>query len=323
MKRLALTVLALTATAAANAATVSLAEANRPRAEFIAGLIVDRVPREHAGQWAGYTSQERLACELIEAAHVVCTRPGHPGTRLSLSEIQMTDIKSVDWGKPKVISSKAPEQVRSTIHLEKPISYHETISHTFSKTRTLLESAKVGAEASIRGLVGGEFAGVKAEVEVTAKITSEYQRQWGEASTQSDTVSREITVQGPINLEYEAKRSVDRVQRKVTPKADFSYRIVFTDDNGPRIRNLPHLFFVWNSWEEFQLVAQGLAPRDRPTPRELAHTRWEKDITHLYYEFLDRPLTKREVKSLKRPSAAKVSFLAEYDNVVSQEINVL
>ena len=296
---------------------ISLFEANRPRAQLIAAHCAKRLA--NPGLWAGYTAAEPLEGELRSANQINYWRRSSPHAVLVFWRPTLTDIKEVDWGEPITLERNVVERYSSTLRIEKAVHYTDTISHTFSKTRSLLEAAKVGAEVAIKAGLEAEYAGVKGSLEVSAKITAEYSRQWGTTEVQSDTVTRNLDVQGPISLDYEAVRSLDKMQRQITSRADFSYSIGLIDETGAGV-NPPRIYLVWQSWEEFLAVVNRLAPHYRtvgPQGRERV------EETPLYREFMDQPLSAEEITELTKPSDAEVSFLVEYDNVVSQDIKIV
>ena len=293
---------------------MSLFEANRPRAQMIAAMCAERLPEP--GLWAGYTAQERLVGELRRVDQINYWRASAPQAVVVMWNPVMNDLKEVDWGEEQIIESNVIERYASTILLEKPIVYKESVSHTFSKTRTLLEQAKVGAEAAVKASVGAEYAGAKGSLEVSAKIYAEYQRQWGEEAHVSDTVSRDIEVQGPITLSYEAERAVNKTQRLITARTDFTYAIGLIDETGAGV-NPPRIYHTWQSWQEFLAVVKGLAPRTR------ADRNGNPQDVPMYHEFLNRPLQAHQLDQLERPTDGEISFLVEYDNVLHQDIKVI
>ena len=296
---------------------ISLFEANRYRAQCIAEHCASRLP--DPGLWAGYTKHEELVGELRFHDQINYWRRGSPHAVLVFRQPTMTDIKEVDWGKPETVSSDIIERYNSTIKIDKAVHYTDTITHTFSKTRSLLEAAKVGAEVSIKTALAAEYAGVKGSVEVAARISAEYSRQWGTSETQTDTVQRALDVQGPITVNYEAVRSIDKMQRQITAIADFTYGISLIDETGAGV-NPPRIFLNWASYGEFLSVVDGLAPANHMVGPP-GHQSMQP--MPLYHEFLNRHVTAAEREELGKPSDAKVQFTVEYDNVNSQNITIL
>lgn len=296
---------------------ISLFEANRHRAQLIAAHCVERMP--FVGLWGGYTYDEDLVGELTFSNLITYWRKSSPMAKLVMWEPKISDIKEVDWGEEKILESNVIERYSDEIIFDKEIDYEEELSYTFSETRTLLEQAKVGAEAAIRGLVSGSYSGVKAELEVSAKITSEYSRQWGKSVEVDNTVKQDIKIKGPITIKYEAERSIDKLQRHVIAKTDFEYSIGMIDETGAGV-NPPRIDLEWRSWQEFLALVKGEAPRSYVINRGGHDIEKENP---LYHEFLNNPLSKKELKRLEKSSKGKVSFLVEYDNVVHQHIKAV
>ena len=297
---------------------ISLVEANRPRAQLIAELCAARI--HDPGLWGGYTAQEPLVGELRWSEQIDYWRAGNPKAVLVLRKPVMSDIKEIDWGEEQIIQSNVTERYSSSIELAAGVEYDETISHTFTKTRSLLEQAKVGAEVAIKATVGAEYSGVKAGLEVAAKIYAEYQRAWGETEEHSNTVSRHVKITGPVTLNYEAVRSLNKTQRLISAYTDFTFSISLIDETGAGV-NPPRMFLDWQSWEEFLAITKGLAPRSR----ELTWGDGRKVMTDtpLYGEFLHSPPTSEQMTLLERPTEGKISFLCEYDNVLAQDIKIV
>ena len=296
----------------------NLVEVNRGRAQLIAALCAMRLPAPNL--WSGYMQDEQLEGELRRETQIHYWRKDNPMAVLVLENPTMHNIKEVDWGDEVITQNNVVERYKDSIHIGKDVEYDEEVSHTFSKTRSLLDQAKVGAEAAIRGLVGGEYAGAKAEVEVSAKITAEYSRQWGEQDQTTDTITRDIKVHGPIDLEYEAVRSIDRAQREITAKTDFEYAIGLIDETGAG-ENPPRIYYWWESFLEFMSVVEGTAPRTKDRDRGDGVIITE-DVP-MYNEFRDIPLLNHQIHQLKNTPTGKTTFTVEYDNVIGQKINIL
>ena len=289
---------------------ISVFKALKRRAELIAGHCAPRLPVPTA--WEGYTSDETLTGELRYQGLVAYWRVAKPQAVLVFRDPVMNDMKNVDWGEEQVVQSNVVEKYSNKILFEKEIDYKEEISHTFSKTRTLLEQAKVAAEEAVRGLASVEESGIKVELEVSVKLQEEYSRQWGETDTQSDTVTRDVEIKGPIALTYEATREIDKTQRLITAQTDFSHDVELIDETGAgEAPPLIHIF--WRSWPEFLAVAKGLAPSHHE----------DGQPTGLYRGFMDNPLSDSELEELEQPTKGNISFLAEYDNVIRQDIKVI
>ena len=287
---------------------MNLVDANRRRAAIFAEAVVKRLP--DAGLWYRYTADEGLEGELRAAPDykfLHYQRPGYPQAVLVFDAPVMHDIKKVDWGEPVVVESNVVERYTGHFQNDTDAIYDESVEHTFSATRSLLDAAKVGAELEIKASLSADYAGVKGGLEVSEKITAEYSHQWGEQSTHSDTITRSLHIPAHTRVDFEVVRSVDKTQRQISARTDFEFsRVGFIDETGAGERP-PSIFLNWASWTEFLAVGQGLADTSKA----------------LYREFINDRLTEAELEALTAPSEEVVSWLAEYDNVVEQDIKIL
>ena len=284
---------------------ISLIDANKTRAIRIAQEISKRLPV--ISYWKGYTSSEGLYGELVKDNVLLYNRPEHRGggrdALLHFVDPVLTEVKEIDWGEPIKVESDVQERYTDVIKNSSGASYDEKVSHTFSKTRSFSEGVKIGAELAIKTSVAAEYSGVKAGVEVSAKLTAEYNKQWGEENTTTDTIERDLHVPAHTDVHFEAIRSIDKEQRYITAKCDFDYRIMFISAPG----DPPIVDLEWGSLAEFIAVGCGLASRE-----------------HAGYDlFIRNPLTDDAIQKIKEPSDRSVSWLAKYDNVTSQQINIL
>lgn len=284
---------------------ISLVDANKRRAIQIAHQISKRLPEQN--EWTGYTSDEGLSGELIKDNVMLYNRPNHRGggrdALIHFVDPVLKEITEIDWGEPITIESDVQERYTDVIKNASEASYDEEVSHTFSKTQSLSQGFKIGAEIAIKTTAGVEYSGVKAGVELSAKLSAEYNRQWGEESTTSDTIKRTLHVPANTDVQFEAVRSVDKQQRNITARCDFDYKIMFVSAPG----DPPLVLLEWGSVEEFISVARGFASRD-----------------HAGYDlFINNPLTDDEIEKIRAPSDKAVSWIAEYDHVQSQRITII
>ena len=289
----------------------SLVKANEHRAIMIAVACAARL--DAAGiqtAWSGYDVSEGLVGQLRTDTLIQYERPkslfeGERYTRLFLDTPRLTEVETVDWGEEKLIEKDVIERFSEPIEKVKGIAYEDTIEHTFTKTTTLAEAFKVGAELAVKTYFKGSYAGIEGGAEVSAKLSAEYSRQWGSSEVQSDTVSRHISLPESFEgkVDYEAVRSVNKVQRKITAHSNLDYKIEFV--SGPKPEPV---HWTWDSVDEFLAVAQGLA-----------------SSTHAGYElFMDKPVTDAdEIKAFMASGVQTVEFLVDYDNVQSQEIRIV
>ena len=284
---------------------ISLVQANYDRALLIAEVLSNRV--DIPSNWTGFRKEEGLEGELRQDNVIVYMRPGHVSgeeyAAITFIDPILSEINEVDWGEAITIETDVIERYADIIKNATDASYDENVSHTFSKTKSLEEGFKLGAELAIKTTAGVEYSGVKAGVEVSAKLSAEYNRQWGEETTTTDVITRQLHVPAHTNIEFEAVRSVDKQQRHIKAQCNFNYTIQFVSAPG----SPPAVFYKWNSVDEFIAVAKGFASR-------------QKDGYDL---FIDYPLSEDTINKIKQPSPKTVEWIVDYDNVQSQRINII
>ena len=310
---------------------ISLVAALTPRACNVAEAIAGRM--SDAGLWRGYTASEGLIGELRLDSLLTFHRPGQPHAVLVFRTPRMTGMRQVDWGDPVVLEANVGQRYTSHVLLDQPGTYNQQLSHTFAKTRTLAEQVKAGLEATLKvgaeaGAQGG-IHGITAKVyaELTAKIYGEYQRQWGEASTESDTVSDSFTrvvtpeelTDGPVRLEYEAVRMLNREQRTIRADCDYEHSVELIDETGAGA-SPPYIQLVCPSWAAFRNVVQGFAARDTEIERD-----GQKHIqpTAFYREFIGSPIRGGDLDALSAPAKGAIELVVDYDNVLTRDIRII
>ena len=243
--------------------------------------------------------------ELTENTTVEYKRKNRPNARIVLKQIQITDLSQMDWGHPVVVETDIKEQYNDTIRVDAGAEFDSTVSHTFSKTKTLEEAFKVGLELELKTKVGYapayETGGVHGDVEFNVKATAEYGKRWGENETTTDTVSRHAVIKGPFIGSYQAIRSVDKMSRTIKTKPLFEFIIEVWDGSNK--------LHVWNTFAELLQVLRGEAPTDRALGKEF----WEKPISSAEYRSINN----------YHPPEQEIEFNALYDNVVSQKIMIV
>lgn len=252
--------------------------------------------------WWNYYLGEALRGELTEDTTIVYTRENHPNAKIRLTNIQLSDLSTFNWGNAVTIKSNNPERYLDDIRVDDGATYDTTVSHTFAKTTSLEEAAKVGLELSFEASIGykaGNAGGVEGGVKFGAKATAEYNRKWGSSQTQTDTVSRHVFIKGPWDGKYEAVRSVDKVSMTITTKPTFEFQIEIMDGDTT--------LYKWNSFEELTLVLEGNAPTNRDLAKEV----------------LINPVSTTELRSINHYILPDISFTAVYDDVNYQRINIV
>ena len=309
---------------------ISLVEALMPRACNVAEAVTSRM--HDAGLWSGYRASEGLIGELKLSTLLSFRRPREEHAVLVFRNPRMTGMRHVDWGHPVILEADIIDRYSSHILLDKPVKYKEVIEYEFSKTRNLAQQIMAGLEATLK--VGGEVGteggihGVTAKVyaELSARIYGEYQRQWGESVTTTNKASREIEVEGPIRIDYEAVRSRNREQRTIRADCDYEHTVELIDERqGIQPDNRPAIQEIVDSWGEFRNVLQGFAPRHKLIERTDPDGNKFKESLNVgfYEEFIRNPIRGEALESLSKPAEGAIELLVDYDNVLSQDIKIV
>ena len=290
----------------------SLIDANMERAILIAQLCSYRMDRAgRGGAWHAYHPSEGLEGILVKDDLLRYARPGTGDPDFAVlffHEPRLTDIKKIDWGEAISVEKDVIERYVGKIDKIKGVGYDETITHTFQEVITLLQAFKIGAEIAVKAFFEASYAGVKGGAEISAKLSAEYSRQWGDEKTHTDTASRHLTLLPEFDedLEYEAVRSIDKEQRHIKATATMDYHISFV--SGPNIAPEFHPYYEqnWGSIEEFISVGKGWAAADKA----------------MYGEFMDLKLAPDEIEKVQVLGEQSVEFETNYQNVNSQEIHI-
>lgn len=290
----------------------SIDEVLKPRARLVAEMVAQRADKESV--WTGYVADEELNAELRDdhkgGKFVHFSRKGNQRAVMIFWGVTLKDVKDITVNEPVPVNINVEERFRGEITVADGTTFSQRVSHTFSKTTSLSEAIKLGAEASVKATVGAEYAGISGSLELAAKITAAYEKNWGKSETTSDTVEQTITVDKAGTYEYEAVRSLDNMQRDIIATTSFSHSIAFIDEraiDGSDRDDMPRfLRYEWRSLEEFIAVAQGLATSD----------------TALYHQFKDNKPNLEEIKSLRDSGCGTVQYTAEYDHITNQDIEI-
>ena len=287
----------------------SLIDANYDRAIFIANLIANRIPGEHA--WAGFdSSKEDLSRKLVTNDLLVYSRRNtNTFADIFFRVPKITEPKKIEWGEENVVESNIIEQHTDTYHKKAGIEYNEDITHTFSEITTMEKAFEFAAEQSIRAYFEASYEGIKGGVELQAKLNEKYSEKWGTQTTHTDTISKHLDL--PVDFEgdlhYKAVRSTDHVQRRVVTTCNFEYEVGFV--SGPVIPpdNKPLILHDWASLEEFISVATGYASSEKP----------------MYDIFIQYPINQYEENVIRESGEQTVEMLLDYRNVNHQDIELL
>ena len=141
-----------------------------------------------------------------------------------LENITLQDWQDAKWGKPSIEEGGIPERAVETIKLPDGAKYDDTFTHQFGNTTSLLDAIDTSSEGTAELITGG-INEARADLKETLKIA--YNHQIGSGTSQSDTVSRHLVLEGPGEYDVVSERSVDKMRRTavVTPKFEFNIRI--------------------------------------------------------------------------------------------------
>ena len=286
---------------------MNIVQANQKRAELIAELVMGRVFTREGfyadAEWVNWDPKNGLVGVRDAPAIFSYRMKDVEPCAIQFRDPQLTNVKSLELGKPIKVSSKDPERYGGSVSNPTDVEIKKKVEHTFSETFSEEKGIKAGAEASAKASLS--FEGIGGEI--AAKVYAEYQEHWGKSKTTTDTVSEEWTFPPHTSVEYEAKREVDNMKRKVKAYADFTYFVrLIAGAKGTPPQNMPPPVFDWLDWPTLYTVMIGEAPVNAP----------------LYDLFMDQPLTKKERKRLDAHNYHNVQFMAEYENVRRQEINI-
>ena len=256
----------------------------------------------------GYQPSEGLSGRLERpssfggALTVSYTRPGHPDAALTCGFLEMVNIQEERRSEPRVVQSNVEERQRYVINIPAGITQTKTIRHEFTRTTSEAEASKSAWEVGAKASLGVEFSGVKAAVEASAKYGQELSRQVSTSTTTTDIEEEVVTLTGPLNVTYEAYRSLDRVSRTVVARCDFDFKLYFLTPGGTS--NV----WEWSNYRtQFVPLAQGLL----------------SDDIYGYAEFMANPPTDEELAQLTRPADKLVEFEIDYDAVVTQHLEAV
>ena len=285
---------------------ISLDEALEARAVAVATYCARALG--NVGAWAGYQPSEGLVgrvehpAELGGSLTVTFHRPSHPEAQLVFGFVSMVDVTEEHRSAPVVTHAGVTERERYVIKLPAGVTQTKTIRHEFTRTVSEAEAAKAAWEVAAKASLGVSVAGVTGAIEASAKYGEELSRQVTRTGTETNVEEETITVTGPIDLTYEAYRSLDRETRTVRVRCDFDAKIYFITPGGAS--NV----WEWTTYRsQFVPLARGLLGAD----------------VYGYDEFRATPPTDEELAAFARASDKLVEFEIAYDNVVTKHLEAV
>lgn len=288
---------------------VSLVDALLPRAVLVAEAYAQRIDLAEAQfeGWRGFARDEGLIGTLESPTSVRFLRPrDNPiyNHNIQIPLLRFYNITMLSLAEKSrettVIESNVVEHKEYVFELDKPVKMVKRLSHTFKATIGREHAEKKAWEAGGKASLEVGYGGVKGAVEAFGKYGEDIADRASSAEEHSDTEEEEVTIQGPIDLDWEAYRCMNRERSVVTAAADFDHGIAF---DGPASGMM-----AWSSFKaDFLPLVKGLAP----------------ETVLGYHAFMERRLPWSAIVELDAPLAGIVEFIAESEDVLTQKIRVL
>lgn len=313
--------------------SVTIVEANRPRAERIAALLVPRIIDAKLDEWAGYESGERLEGVLETHNTLRYQRAGRPGAILHMGFVSMIDMH--EESRHVTRNSVETQHERKTVKFAHAIEYETTLTHKWEKSstmgaqrlRTWSEQAKSAWEASAKASLSAGYGGITGSIELAGKYGEDLTRQQGgqdtetasDTESESKTESERLKFTGPIEFTYDAVREIISETALIRVRCDFDAKIYF-QDKGARDDLGLRLGGTWE-WTTFrtQLVpaARGLAP-ENPEGSAFASA-----APSTYEMFRRMPVPAAELEALAEPANKVIECIIPYDRVANDSLTIV
>ena len=254
------------------------------------------------GPWKGYRKEEGLGSYKVSDDEVVVFRKAHPDATVRVGYLRLVNIQTQYETEPIVIEESEPERYDEDYNIPEEVSTTATITKTFTKTKSFEDSWqqawKIGAEFFLAWKAGSATGGP----EISAKVTAEYgqtvSEKYSTGETQTDTVSRSVTVKGPADFTLELVRSKKKLQKHIIAVADWNTKFFFCWEAGG-----------WESrfQEDFTRLINGeLDPHADPT--------------NMAAYFNANPLSDEEIDAIITPEGGEVDMVVNWDNVYSTKL---
>lgn len=288
--------------------TVGLVEALRQRAQTVAGVLAPRVTNPGPGPWEGYTSDENLAGKLLDHETIRYWRRGNPDAMMHMGFISMINIENEEVVKT-IVEGNVEEREVYRVNITEPIIIKHIAEHTFEETVSEAEALKEAWEVAAKASLGVSVSGVTGSFEASAKYGQEVTRNAARAGKRSNTVRDELTIDSrgvktPWIFSYEAYRSLDREKKTVVARCDFDFKLYF------------------GTWEWLTYHDVFLSALRGEEPEYTDYTKFGGSSS-LREIIQANPVSDEEMAALLRGSDKTVEFIASYDTVKAQHINVL
>ena len=283
-----------------------IVEALRPRAQLVAEILGSRIP--NAGSWSGYRRDEPLKGVLQTADTVRWTRIGYDDQSMTFGFLKVLDISAQQAGEDRIISSDVVERHEHLYKFDKPIKYTETLSHTFSKTTSVEEAAKQAWEVAAKVNFSVTYSGVSGGIEASAKYGQELARKSSEAVTESDTVTKTLEIQGPVEFRWVAERSTDTIVRSYDAVPDLDFKLYFQGKSSG---------WEWASFADVFIPAAG---GNAPVDQSYSIFASSSDSHDLFDRF---PVGGEDLQALESELADSIPFTAKFQTVNRQSIKAI
>ena len=267
--------------------------------------------------WYAYSVTDPLKIEWVDWTTLRFTREKRnagdvrPDAIVELTNIQLASTEGLVEGPTIVVSSDVKERAVSKINIARNTSYNETVSHTFSKLTTLREAAEVGAKIGFEATVGYQppntTGGVTGGVKFSAEISAKYSRNWGSDTTDSNTVSRNVHIDGPWRGRYIAERSVAKLQRTMSVPSNFEFQInVYEGTNK---------IYSWDSYALLLATLKGQAPDSVDAAKSFVYNSANPNRSG--------PISLSELHAMNAYLLPPITWIVTWDDVNYQTIDLV
>lgn len=144
-----------------------------------------------------------------------------------LYNVHVAQYGPIEWADASTIGGQHTDIVNETavkIPVDKG-TYRDTFSATFSETKSLEDETKNGFISEAMAKLGGISSPVQASL--NQKVELEFRKAFGQVSSESRTVSQEITLPTPLDITVRGVRSRVTEQRRTKSQPQFDYGIAF------------------------------------------------------------------------------------------------
>ena len=304
----------------------NLVEANQNRIDLIAASLTYRLMQYgwayHGGAWRGFGGGERLVGVLYRDDAIRWHRAGNTLACIYQQNIKPLGLVNQSFGEQAIVEENLTERYHQNLDVAKGVTYEDTVSHTFVSTTTQENAYDQGIkllfEEAIRIGAGSTESGVTGNLRSQQELTAEFHQKYGSSEQTSDTLSRKLTVPGPWSGMYEFVRTRNKVEQRVTARADYESSISICDETNiwQDDRNIFEILFNTRGeghqnriTVEWDSIAQLLSVMRREAP----------STAPMYTEYMEHPEDAGYIEAIAAPPGES-SFLMKFDDVTSADV---